>query len=242
MSSWDATPQPVGKSHWQLPQPSEWPDSDLVAVGADLEPSTVIEAYRRGMFPMGVDELGDRLGWWSPDPRGILPLDGLRVTRSMRQSAKRFEIRVNTCFTRVMRACADPSRGHSWITEDFIGGYTRLHELGWAHSVEVFNRNGALAGGLYGVRLDGCFSGESMFHVERDASKVALMALVDLMQSSRMTLLDVQWCSEHLASLGAIAIPRSAYLVRLGAALRKQSSERIARKGLRQASGGRRSP
>src|SRR5687767_9306949 len=230
MTSWETAAQPVGRSRWRLPQPSEWPDSDLLAVGADLEPSTVIDAYRRGMFPMGVDELNDRLGWWSPDPRGILPLDGLRVTRSMRQSAKRFEVRVDTSFTRVMRACAGPSRGRSWITEEFVDGYTRLHALGWAHSVEVFDRRGDLAGGLYGVRIDDYFSGESMFHIERDASKVAMMALVDLMRSSRMTLLDVQWCSDHLASLGAIAIPRNAYLTRLAAALRKPSSEQLQKK------------
>ena len=164
---------------------------------------------------MGVEELGDQLGWWSPDPRGILPLDGLRVTRSMRQSAKRFEIRIDTCFTQVMRACADPSRGHTWITEEFIAAYARLHELGWAHSIEVFDRNGELAGGLYGLRIDRYFSGESMFHIQRDASKVAMIGLVDLMQSSGMALLDVQWCSEHLASLGAIDVPRRAYLARL---------------------------
>jgi leucyl/phenylalanyl-tRNA---protein transferase len=219
--SWDAVPQPIPKSRWQLPPSSAWPDGDLLALGADLEPATLIDAYRRGTFPMGVGDLDDRIGWWSPDPRGILPLDGLRVTRSMRQSAKRFEIRVDTCFTRVMRACADPSRGETWITEEFISGYTQLHELGWAHSVEVFNRSGELAGGLYGLRIRDYFSGESMFHSERDASKVALMALVDLMRSSGMTLLDVQWCNEHLASLGAIAIPRAAYLARLAAAVRK---------------------
>ena len=186
---------------------------------ADLEPSTVIDAYRRGLFPMGISELAGLLGWWSPNPRGILPLDGLRVTRSMRQSAKRYEIRVNTCFARVMQGCADPSREGGWITGEITEAYTRLHELGWAHSIEVFDRSGRLAGGLYGVRVDGFFSGESMFHVERDASKVALMALVDLMRSTGMTLLDVQWCSEHLASLGAIAIPRSAYLSRLAQAI-----------------------
>ncbi len=230
MTSWEAPARPVGNSPWRFPPPSDWPETDLLALGADLEPSTVIEAYRRGIFPMGVGEIRERLGWWSPDPRGILPLDGLRVTRSMRQSAKRFEIRVDTCFTRVMRACANPSRGRSWITEEFIEGYTRLHELGWAHSVEVFDRSNKLAGGLYGLRIDGCFSGESMFHIERDASKVALMALVDLMRSSGMTLLDVQWCSDHLASLGAIAIPRAEYLARLTAALRKPSSARLQRK------------
>jgi leucyl/phenylalanyl-tRNA--protein transferase len=137
----------------------------------------------------------------------------------MRQSARRYTIRVDTCFPRVIRGCADPSRDDGWIDEDFIAAYTRLHELGWAHSIETFDRDGELAGGLYGVRVNGLFAGESMFHVKRDASKVALMALVDLMRSSRMTLLDVQWCREHLASLGAIAIPRLAYFARLAEAI-----------------------
>jgi leucyl/phenylalanyl-tRNA--protein transferase len=188
-----------------------------VNVGVDLEPSTLIAAYRRGLFPMEI--LSGVLGWWSPNPRGILPLDGLRVTRSMRASAKRFEVRVDTCFTRVVHGCADPSRADGWITDEFIAAYTRLHELGWAHSVEVFDRSGELAGGLYGVKIDGFFGGESMFHVQRDASKVALVALVDLMRSSGMTLLDVQWCTDHLASLGAIAVPRSTFLSRLAHAV-----------------------
>jgi leucyl/phenylalanyl-tRNA--protein transferase len=191
------------------------PESDLVTVGGDLEPSTLIHAYRRGIFPMEVTGMPGVIGWWSPDPRGIVPLDGLRVTRSMRQSARRFDIRVDTSFGRVIRACADPSREDGWITGDFIAAYERLHGLGWAHSVEVFDRKGELAGGLYGVRIGGMFAGESMFHHQRDASKVALMALVDLMRESGMTLLDVQWCTEHLASLGAIAIPREDYLARL---------------------------
>jgi leucyl/phenylalanyl-tRNA--protein transferase len=191
------------------------PESDLVTIGGDLLPSTLIHAYRRGIFPMEVTGLPGVIGWWSPDPRGILPLDSLRVTRSMRQSARRFDIRVDTCFADVIRACADPSREDGWITADFIAAYERLHELGWAHSVEVFDRDGVLAGGLYGVRIEGVFAGESMFHHKRDASKVALMALVDLMRTSGMTLLDVQWCTEHLASLGAVAIPREDYLARL---------------------------
>jgi leucyl/phenylalanyl-tRNA--protein transferase len=168
---------------------------------------------------MEVGGLSGVLGWWSPDPRGILPIDGLRITRSLRQSAKRYEIRVDTCFTEVIRACGNPSRSHGWITEDIIRAYTKLHELGWAHSVEVFDREGQLAGGLYGVRINGLFAGESMFHVKRDASKVALMALVDLMRTSRMTLLDVQWCTEHLESLGAVAIPRDEYLARVADAV-----------------------
>jgi len=191
------------------------PESDLVTVGGDLEPSTLIHAYRRGIFPMEVTGMPGVIGWWSPDPRGIVPLDGLRVTKSMRQSARRFEIRVDTSFGRVIRACADPSREDGWITDEFIAAYEQLHGLGWAHSVEVFDREGELAGGLYGVRIGRMFAGESMFHRKRDASKVALMALVDLMRDSGMTLLDVQWCTEHLASLGAIAIPREDYLARL---------------------------
>ena len=218
MTSWDAPPQPVGASRWRIPAPLEWPDGDLLSVGGDLEPSTLIGGYRRGVFPMEIPGLPGMRGWWSPDPRGVLPLDEFRVTRSMRQSAKRFEIRVDTCFGRVIRGCADSSREDGWITSDFIEAYTRLHELGWAHSIEVFDRQGHLAGGLYGVRIDGLFAGESMFHLQRDASKVALMGLVDLMRTSGMSLLGVQWCTEHLASLGAIPVPRTEYLSRLAQA------------------------
>jgi leucyl/phenylalanyl-tRNA--protein transferase len=168
---------------------------------------------------MEVGGLPGVIGWWSPDPRGVIPLDGLRVTRSMRQSAKRFEIRLNTCFLDVIRGCADPAREDGWITAEFIAAYSQLHELGWAHSVEVFDQAGELAGGLYGVRIDGLFAGESMFHRQRDASKVALMACVDVMRASGMTLLDVQWRTEHLATLGAIAIPRAEYLARVSEAV-----------------------
>ena len=219
VTDWATKPQPVEESRWCFPPPSEWPAGDLVNVGGDLQPSTVVNAYRRGIVPMEVTALSGVLGWWSPDPRGILPLDRLRVTRSMRQSAKRYEVRVDTCFARVIRACADPSREDGWINEHFITAYTRLHELGWAHSVEVFDRDGQLAGGLYGVRVDGLFAGESMFHRKRDASKVALMALVDLMRTSGMPLVDLQWCTDHLASLGAVAIPRQEYLARLADAV-----------------------
>jgi leucyl/phenylalanyl-tRNA--protein transferase len=178
-----------------------------------------VNAYRRGIFPMEVGALQGKLGWWSPDPRGIVPLDRLRVTRSMRQSAKRFEVRVDTCFGEVMRACGDPSREDGWITGEFVAAYTTLHAMGWAHSIEVFDREGKLAGGLYGVRINGLFAGESMFHSQRDASKVALMALVRLMLESGMQLLDVQWCTAHLASLGAIEVSRREYLTRLAEAV-----------------------
>jgi leucyl/phenylalanyl-tRNA--protein transferase len=224
--AWLRPPQAVGESTWMFPPPSRWPDDDVIAIGADLEPATIIAAYRRGIFPMELHGHRGLVGWWAPDPRGILPLDQLHVTASMRQSAKRYEIRIDTCFADVIRGCANPARERGWITPSFIDAYTRLHRLGWAHSVEAFDRNGELSGGLYGIRINRFFAGESMFHVGRDASKVALMALVDLMRASGMTLLDVQWCSEHLASLGAIAIPRHAYLVRLADALRRPSTPR----------------
>jgi leucyl/phenylalanyl-tRNA--protein transferase len=214
-TSWDARPQPVGESCWRFPPPEQWPDQDVVAAGADLEAATLLAAYRRGIFPMPLD-LPDQpeplLAWWSPESRGILPLDRFRMTKSLRQSAKRFEIRVDTSFAAVIRECANPARPSAWITPEFIAAYTHLHELGWAHSVEAFDRHGVLAGGLYGVRINGLFAGESMFHLQRDASKVALAALVDLMRESGMTLLDVQWQSDHLKSLGVIEVPRATYL------------------------------
>ena len=219
MTDWSTVPQPVRVTRWSFPPPEQWPDGDLIAAGGDLEPATLINAYRRGIFPMEVTALQGQLGWWSPDPRGIVPLDRLRVSKSLRQSARRFEIRIDSCFADVMRACADPSREDGWITSEFIAAYTTLHRLGWAHSVEVFDRHGQLAGGLYGVRIGRLFAGESMFHAQRDASKVALMALVEQMRQSGLTLLDVQWCTEHLASLGAIEVPRAHYLSLLADAL-----------------------
>ena len=137
----------------------------------------------------------------------------------MKQSARRFEIRTDTRFVDVIRACADPLREDGWITTAFVDAYTRLHQLGWAHSVEVFDRDGSLAGGLYGVRVNGLFAGESMFHARRDASKVALMALVQLMRDAGMTLLDVQWRTDHLESLGAVEVSRLRYLSLLEEAL-----------------------
>ncbi len=216
--TWHTAPTPVGETPWTFPPADEWPDDDLVAAGAELDAATLISAYRHGLFPMGL-QTPPVVGWWSPNPRGILPIDGLRVTRSMRQSAKHFAVRVDTCFAEVMRACASPEREGAWIDQPFIDAYTELHRLAWAHSVEVFDGDGLLVGGLYGVRIGGLFAGESMFHVRRDASKVALMALVDLMRADRMPLLDVQWQTDHLASLGVVEVSRADYLRRLAAAL-----------------------
>ena len=179
MTDWSTTPQPVGESRWSFPPPDRWPDSDLIAVGGDLEPATLVNAYRRGIFPMEVTALQGKLGWWSPEPRGIVPLDRLRVTKSMRQSAKRFEVRVDTCFVDVMRACGDPSREDGWITGEFVAAYTTLHRAGvGAQRRGVRSRGPAGRRPVRRARSNGLFAGESMFHAQRDASKVALMALV----------------------------------------------------------------
>ncbi len=204
-------------SVWALP-PAETADGDgVVGTGADLEPGTLLAAYRGGMFPM---PYGTVLAWWSPDPRGILPLDGLRVTRSLRRSTRRYEIRVDTAFEEVIDACADVRRPSGWISPEIWAAYMRLHRLGWAHSVEAWSLDdGTLAGGLYGVAIGGLFAGESMFYRRTDASKVALVGLVERMRGRGMTLLDVQWATDHLRSLGAVEIPRREYLERLADAV-----------------------
>jgi leucyl/phenylalanyl-tRNA--protein transferase len=203
-------------SQWQFPSPIGAPD-DLVCVGADLEPSTVLAAYREGLFPMPVDRR--RLGWWSPNPRGVIPLDGLVVSRSLRRSLRRYDVRVDTAFTETMRACADARRRGGWITPTFLATYTELHALGWAHSVEAWSPQGELAGGLYGLAIGGLFAGESMFHRDRDASKVALVALVDRLRAGGFRLLDVQWVTPHLATLGATEVSRERYVELLADAL-----------------------
>lgn len=196
----------------------------MVGVGADLEPGTVLAAYRQGMFPMPSRARGP-VAWWSPDPRAIVPLDGLRVSRSLRRSTRRYEVRVDTDLEGVMRACGDPRRPHGWITDAFVDAYLRLHQLGWVHSVETWTPEGELVGGLYGVSIGGFFAGESMFHRATDASKVALVALVERLGSRGATLLDVQWLTPHLASLGAVEVPRPDYLRRLATALERPTPD-----------------
>ncbi|MDA3022773.1 MAG: leucyl/phenylalanyl-tRNA--protein transferase [Actinomycetota bacterium] len=203
---------------WLLPDPElAAPGEDVVGLGADLAPGTVLQAYRMGLFPMHVDT--GELGWWSPDPRGILRLADLRVSRSLRKSIGQFEVTIDREFTRVMRECGDSRRDGVWITEEFINTYSALHEMGWAHSIEVW-RNRELAGGLYGIEVGGLFAGESMFYLEPDASKVALVALVNKLRTcGDGRFIDVQWHTKHLASLGAIAISRSEYLRALAKAM-----------------------
>jgi leucyl/phenylalanyl-tRNA---protein transferase len=203
-------------SRWRLPHPDTADEHGLCGVGADLAPGTLLAAYRSGLFPMPLRK--KMIGWWSPDPRGILPLDGLRVTRSLRQSVKRYEVRIDGDFREVVLRCGDPDRPLGWITPAFVDAYERLQLLGWAHSVETY-LDGRLVGGLYGVRIGGLFAGESMFSNERDASKVALVALVEHLRATGATLLDVQWRTEHLASLGVVDISRAEYLERLAEAV-----------------------
>jgi leucyl/phenylalanyl-tRNA--protein transferase len=184
-----------------------------VAIGGDLEPGTLLAAYRAGLFPMPVDRRG-RIGWWSPDPRAVLPPGGFHRSRSLQRSMRHFEVSVDACFEDVMRGCADPRRPHGWITEDFVRAYVRLHQLGWAHSVEVW-QDERLVGGVYGVAIGAFFAGESMFHRATDASKAALSHLVDLLGTVPGALFDVQWLTPHLESLGVVEVPRSEYLERL---------------------------
>lgn len=170
------------------------------------------------------------LAWWSPDPRGILPLDALIVSRSLRRSCARYEVTVDRAFEDVIDACGEPTREGGWINQQIRDAYVRLHLLGVAHSVETWSReDGSLAGGLYGVAMRGLFAGESMFHHQRDASKVALVALVSALRGHQDAMLDVQWLTPHLASLGAVEIPRREYLARLARALRAPSPSAFSR-------------
>lgn len=196
---------------WQFPHPDTADEHGIVGVGADLDPGTLLAAYRSGVFPMPIDE-GGEIAWWSPDPRGVIPLDGLVVSRSLRRSRRRYRVTIDRAFPMVVQACRSEPRDGGWITGSIEAAYGRLHALGWAHSVEVWDEADALVGGLYGVQVAGLFAGESMFHRATDASKVALVVLVEQLKELRVTLLDVQWYTDHLGTLGATAIPRSDYL------------------------------
>jgi len=210
-----------GACRWILPNPTDADHAGLAGVGADLEPATLIAAYRQGLFPMPLGN-GDKLrvGWWSPDPRGVIPLEGLRTTRSFEKSRRQFEIKIDTAFDDVVAACADPRRDGAWINEAIATAYGELHRLGWAHSVEAWSVDtGELAGGLYGVAIGGLFAGESMFHWRTDASKAALAGLVDRLNAGGGVLLDCQWQTKHLATLGCINLGRGEYLARLASAV-----------------------
>ena len=225
-------------SQWQFPSPLRAGAGDVVALGGDLEPGTLLAAYRAGLFPMPVDGV-EPMVWWSPDPRGVLPLDALKVSSSLRRSCARFEIRVDSAFEAVVDACADPRRPNGWIDPAIRSAYAELHRLGWAHSVEAWTADGELAGGLYGVGVAGLFAGESMFHRRTDASKAALVALVSMLRSDGVSgrLLDVQWRTDHLARLGAVEIPRRRYLECLERALEQPAATALTAGSLRPDSG-----
>jgi leucyl/phenylalanyl-tRNA--protein transferase len=213
-------PAPVGACRFRFPDPRAADSDGLLATGGDFEPATLLAAYRQGVFPWPVD--GVDLLWWSPDPRAILPPDGLHVSRSLARTLRRgrFRVTIDAAFDDVLAACAEPraTDDETWITPAMRNAYARLHRLGWAHSVEVW-ADGALAGGLYGVAIGAFFAAESMFHRARDASKVALVALAQHARAVGVRLVDVQMPTPHLTSMGAVATARERYLEALAEAV-----------------------
>jgi leucyl/phenylalanyl-tRNA---protein transferase len=174
-----------------------------------INPELLLQGYRLGVFPMAME--ADSIEWFSPDPRAILPLEEFHVPHALRRVLRKevFEIKIDNRFSEVIRACA--KREDTWINREIIESYLRLHELGHAHSVETW-AGGKLAGGLYGVAIGGAFFGESMFHRVTDASKIALVALVERLRARKLVLLDTQWLTPHLQQFGGIEISRNHYL------------------------------
>lgn len=188
-----------------------------------ISPDLVLQAYRVGVFPMAEHRNDPEIFWVDPRHRGIIPLDGFHLSRSLARTLRRdrYGVTLDTAFERVMRACAD--RDETWINEGIIALYTALHRRGHAHSLEVWDSEGQLAGGVYGVALGRAFCGESMFSIMRDGSKIALAWLVDHLRRAGFTLFDTQFITDHLASLGGIEIPRRDYLALLSEALREEA-------------------
>lgn len=213
-----------GRRHSRLWRDPELADATgLVAMGGDLTPDRLLEAYRRGIFPWYDDTLP--ICWWSPDPRAIFELDHFHVSRRLRRTCRlaRFQVTVDRAFSEVIRGCADRPGQGTWITADMIDAYESLHRLGHAHSVEVWSGE-AVAGGIYGVAVGGLFAGESMFSRSRDASKVALVHLVARLRERGFQLFDIQFLNPHTARLGAVEIPRKDYLARLRLALTSKAA------------------
>ncbi|HVM15830.1 MAG TPA: leucyl/phenylalanyl-tRNA--protein transferase [Egibacteraceae bacterium] len=203
----------------RFPDPRSAPRDGPLAWGGDLEPLTLLDAYSHGIFPWPVSE--DAVFWWSPDPRAVIPLDGLHVSRTLRRTLRsgRFRTTLDQAFPAVMAACADRPGEGTWITAAMRRAYATLHELGHAHSAEVWDGRGELVGGVYGVTIGAAFMGESMFHRATDASKVALVRLVEHLRERGFALFDVQLPTPHLARMGAVELDRGAYLDRLAAAV-----------------------
>lgn len=210
-------PHPVGPSAWALPDPGDADTDGVVGIGADLAPATLVDAYRRGIFPW--PHPGMPLPWFSPDPRGVITRAEFHVSRSLRRTLRRcgWVSTVDADFGSVLRACGDERRTEgTWITAAMRRAYTRLHELGWAHSLEVWD-GAQLVGGIYGVQVGTVFTGESMFHRVGDASKVAMLDLLTRFEAAGGELLDVQIATDHLASLGTRELPRGRFLAQLHA-------------------------
>ncbi len=204
--------RPVPPSSWMLPDGDAADEDGVIGIGADLDAATLVDAYRRGIFPW--PHPGVPLPWFSPDPRGVLPLDRLHISRRLRSRLRTcgWTTTVDRAFDQVVDACADrPASDGTWITPDLARAYGRLHHLGWAHSIEVWDGD-RLVGGLYGVQIGGVFTGESMFHRVSDASKVAFIETVARLEEAGGRLLDVQLMTPHLAQLGAIEMPRRTFL------------------------------
>ena len=194
----------------------------LGGFGGELSPEWLLDAYRHGIFPWPITDLDAPLAWWSPDPRAIIEFDRFHVSRRLQRTCRsgKFQVTRDRDFAGVIGSCAMvPSRrDQTWLTPEMIDAYVRLHELGHAHSVEIWHQN-ELAGGVYGVTIGGLFAAESKFFRVRDASKVALVHLVEHLRECGFSLLDIQQLSPHAARLGAVAIPRAEYLARLSAAV-----------------------
>ena len=204
-------------------------EGDVVAVGTDFRPGTLLHAYRQGIFPW--PQSPDLVGWFSPDPRAIFRLeDTPHWSRSLRRTMRKhgLEVTLDEAFPEVIRACGDERAGGTWILPELVDGYVALHDLGWAHSVEVWEK-GRLVGGIYGITVGGLFAGESMFHRRTDASKIAFVSMVERLQKGGFTLFDVQVMNDHLASLGCAEISRADYLERLSDALTRTG--RLSAKG-----------
>lgn len=196
-----------------FPDPKAFDAEGLIAIGGDLSPERLLLAYRSGVFPWYAE--GYVPMWWSPDPRAVLDPEHLHVSRSLQKRLRKggFTLTWNHCFARVMRECAQGRRDGTWILTEMVAAYERLHRLGHAHSLEVWS-DGELVGGTYGVQVGGLFAAESMFHRATDMSKVALVALVRTLFAAGIRLLDVQFATEHLRTLGAFVLPRTEYLRR----------------------------
>lgn len=200
----------------------QWPAQDVIGFTEEFDAALALEAYRAGVFPMPIDSYSSEMGWWSPMRRGVMEPHDIHVTRSLRKSAKHYRTTLDQSFGEVLAHCADRSRPGAWIDQRVREAYTTLHRWGHVHSVEVWDRQGRLVGGLYGVHQGAMFAGESMFHDDehgRDASKVALLRLAVELLRVGVTLLDVQWLTDHLGSLGCYEIARETYLRRLSLAL-----------------------